>query len=241
MNELTLKLYSPLTADFLSDDAEYWSEDNITPLIGFDLAQYQGEIQQMVTARNSGDWDGNIMQYYHKEDGLAQKVIRAEIGIAVRNRELQGCTAVTVKEPLTADELSSLKDYLTGQYSDGWGESFEQQDIRVADGSLNVHFWQHGDFAFEVEQIQALSPVIQPPSRPKLPLQGHDRSIFAILARANRLLKSEGQTEKAMQMISQVLDSNSYDEALGIISDYVELEDTLHLSNLPKQNRGDAR
>ena len=38
-----------------------------------------------------------------------------------------------------------FKDWILGQNSDGLGEGFEQQDIEIDDGILNVHFWNSSD------------------------------------------------------------------------------------------------
>ena len=59
--------------------------------------------------------------------------------VSVKNVDgtLYGCTTLTLKEFLDTEELSELCEYITGQYSDGWGEGFEQRDIPVDGGTLN--------------------------------------------------------------------------------------------------------
>lgn len=60
--------------------------------------------------------------------------------------------------------------------------------------------------------------------KPKMELLGHDGNIFSIMGRASRLLKQAGMREKANEMFNRVTNSGSYDEALCIISEYVETE-----------------
>ena len=64
----------------------------------------------------------------------------------------------------------------------------------------------------------------QVPQKPKMELVGQDGNIFGIMGRASRLLKRAGQHEQADEMISRVTACGSYDEALNIISEYVETE-----------------
>lgn len=58
--------------------------------------------------------------------------------------------------------------------------------------------------------------------KPKAPIIGADRNIFNIIAIASRSLKNEGHYDLAKEMSSKVTRSNSYDEALNIIMDYVD-------------------
>ncbi len=60
--------------------------------------------------------------------------------------------------------------------------------------------------------------------KPKMRLLGQGGNIFAILGRASALLKESGQGDKAKEMFERVTGSSSYDEALRIVSEYVETE-----------------
>ena len=64
--------------------------------------------------------------------------------------------------------------------------------------------------------------------KPKMELLGQDGNIFGILGRASRLLKGAGQKDQADEMFRRVTSSGSYDEALCIISEYVDTELSSH-------------
>lgn len=59
---------------------------------------------------------------------------------------------------------------------------------------------------------------------PKCKLVGKDGNIFNLMGIASRTLKEAGVKEKADEMIQRITKSKSYDEALGIIMEYVEVE-----------------
>lgn len=64
-------------------------------------------------------------------DGPLEGVVTS-ITLKVVNLKIQ-TTAKTTRE-LTADELEQLKNYVIGQFSDGFGEGFEQCAFRVERG-----------------------------------------------------------------------------------------------------------
>lgn len=61
-------------------------------------------------------------------------------------------------------------------------------------------------------------------NKPKMDLVGHDGNIYFILGRASGLLKDAGMEQESKEMWNRVLDSKNYEEALHIISEYVETE-----------------
>ena len=87
--------------------------------------------------------------------------------------------------------------------------------------------------------VTEFKKLLNRPKKPKMPLIGQDGNIFAIMGRASRLLKNAGQSDKAKEMCDRVTASQSYSEALNIVSEYVETE--LSPSPTPKRDRGDAR
>ena len=238
---MQMKFYSPLTADFFPNDTEDlgddYSEYEGCPQDGHELLEYETAIRDAVE-NDTRDFGCDLMQYYHEDDSVRNKVVTAVPSVEVHGNKLCGCLTVELKEPLLDDEQTVLCNYISGQYSDGWGEGFEQRDIRVDDGTLAVHFWQEDGFKMTPErEMQQESATRE--TRPKMKLLGEDGNIFAIMGRASRLLKDIGQRDKAKEMCNRITASKSYAEALGIISEYVETELTPKTRNKP--NRGDAR
>ena len=86
------------------------------------------------------------MDYFDGSVAIKEKVVSAVPSVKESDGVLYGCTTLELKEYLETEELSELCEYLTGQYSDGWGEGFEQQEIQVDGGELHVHFWQPRDY-----------------------------------------------------------------------------------------------
>lgn len=238
---MQMKFYSPLTADFFPNEPDYedefYDEYEGYPQDGHELLEYETAIRDAVE-NDTRDFGGDLMQYYHEDDSVRGKVVTAIPSVEVHGNKLCGCLTVELKEPLLDDEQTVLCNYISGQYSDGWGEGFEQRDIRVDDGTLAVHFWQEDGFKM-TPSFEKIPKPEKNSLRPKMQLIGQDGNIFAIMGRASRLLKNAGQSDNAKEMCDRVTASQSYSEALNIVSEYVETE--LSPSPTPKRSRGDAR
>ena len=60
-------------------------------------------------------------------------------------------------------------------------------------------------------------------NKPDCPLIGTDGNIFNLVGIASRTLKRNGLSDEASEMTSKVYKSGSYEEALGIIGEYVNI------------------
>lgn len=159
--EMDYCLYSPLYLEMTYYDNEeydgmdYWS-DEVSAEEG---ARYLDEVSAAIEqckVRNKEET--GLMEYFECEDknlqkSILQKVSYANPTVTVMNNELYGVTEMKLKASLNRQELRELKDYFRGQYSDGWGESFEQREIKTADGELCVSFWRYGyDFYLDTKE-----------------------------------------------------------------------------------------
>ena len=62
-------------------------------------------------------------------------------------------------------------------------------------------------------------------SKPDCPLIGEDGNIFRIMGIASEALRENGMQEQAKEMRSRIFQCQSYDSALSIIGDYVNITD----------------
>ena len=232
-DKIEVEMLSPVMASFIPDHSDSVDWEDADSLEGSELVAYQETIAEKIAEVNrlstSGQEPGNLMMHFHGNDSVREKVECITMGVKEQEGVLYGCANLTLRKPLTPGEYVELEGYLRGQYSDGWGESLEQREIRVDGGELYLHFYVGAGSEFLI-QVKAPENGVQEkqpepkPSRPKLKLLGHDGNIFSILGDAARLLRRAGMSEQANEMEDRVYKSGNYYKALGIISEYVETE-----------------
>ena len=157
----TLKLYMPLIADLYERNEYGEFDDSSTLLEGNELRGYEAEIMAaLVKNRMPEETERGIMHWYDKPDNVNTKVRSAVFTVDSRGGELWGVAECRVAGELSDAELEILKEYISGQASDGWGEDFEQREILVENGcELYVHFWNSDEWSIQTEQ-ELFSPKI---------------------------------------------------------------------------------
>jgi len=122
------------------------TEDEPTELDNHTATGYADHIvAALMRERLSTETERGLMHYYDKNDSVEQKVKSCDFTAEVRDGRLWGVAECQVTGELTPKELYTLKEYISGQASDGFGEGFEQREIKVGDRELYAHLWSSKD------------------------------------------------------------------------------------------------
>ena len=232
--ELTaLKLYMPIGAELFEPDDDGNMPEEGGELSGAALADYRDAVAEALEAeRAPEEAERGIMRWYDGDDAVSAKVESAVFRAESRDGKLWCVAECQVRGTLAPAELDALKEHIRSQAVGGFGEGLESRPVSLGNGAeLCVHLWQPGGWFIRTERElfgnapgkAALSQT--PKERPKMELLGHDGNIFSILGRASRLLQAAGMGDEAKEMCDRVTNgANSYDEALQIVSEYVQTE-----------------
>lgn len=108
-----------------------------------DIAQFEEAICERLEAEQEED---EMTPYVGEQADIEDKLLYAEWTVENRNGNLYGKISCYFREPITEEETERLKDTITGQNSDGFGEGFEQHPIRVDSEDIYVSFWDYDDY-----------------------------------------------------------------------------------------------
>ena len=156
----TVKYYCPLLVQMEIDKYEEQNDgsDWLEPCDG---VRYLSEIQGAIDLDCYRAMKGKgLMEYFTDNENISTKVLSAFPSVEIIDGEIYGVMVTKQNEMLLPDEEEQFIDYMRGQFSDGWGEGFEQHPIKTSDGELYVSFWQSGKdyFLLPEEDFKSMFP-----------------------------------------------------------------------------------
>ena len=133
--------YCPLTAQL--HENEYGDMEDVGNEY---LRQYMYEIEEAVERDQSPDFE--MADYITDHPTANAKLIMAVWSVDMVDGTLYGRIDCRSAEAFTPEEIEAIKDGISGQNSDGFGEGFEQRPIKTDEGDLYVSFWHSGNDYF---------------------------------------------------------------------------------------------
>ena len=110
------------------------------------LSDYISEIEEKLEHEQNPDFE--IADYITDHPTANAKLKMARWSVEEIGGVLYGRIDCRSAEAFTPEEIEAIKDGISGQNSDGFGEGFEQREIHTDDGGLYVSFWQSGNDYF---------------------------------------------------------------------------------------------
>ena len=133
--------YCPLTGQI--HDAE---DGGMNDVDGRFLSDYISEIEEKLEHEQNPDFE--IADYITDHPTANAKLKMARWSVEEIGGVLYGRIDCRSAEAFTPEEIEAIKDGISGQNSDGFGEGFEQREISTDEGDLYVSFWHSGDDYF---------------------------------------------------------------------------------------------
>lgn len=121
----------------------YDSEGCDIDLAQEDIVRLEEEISEKLKVEQEGR---EMTPFVGEQANIEDKLIYAEWSVENRNDTLYGKISCYFSAPLSTEETERLKDAITGQNADGFGEGFEQRGIKTEDGEIHVSLWNHEEY-----------------------------------------------------------------------------------------------
>lgn len=133
--------YCPLTGQIHDEE-----DGGMNDVDGRFLSDHISEIEEKLEHEQNPDFE--IADYITDHPTANAKLKMARWSVEEIGGVLYGRIDCRSAEAFTPEEIEAIKDGISGQNSDGFGEGFEQREISTDEGDLYVSFWHSGDDYF---------------------------------------------------------------------------------------------
>ena len=104
---------------------------------------------ELIKAFNSYNKNEDLSKYLDKEYDITKKIKYIRLNL---DKDLKLVTNIVTNEDLTIREQNDMLDWMKGQFSDGWGEGFQQRPIK----SFKVTHDYKNDFSKSNDSIDKM-------------------------------------------------------------------------------------
>lgn len=134
--------YCPLKIQMSDKEyGDFYEADNEYAVMNEDA------VRERLQKEQDADLD-DIVDYFNGSESAREKLVSAKWDVENVNGELFGVIRTKLTEAFTPDEEQEWIDELIGQAADGFGEGFEQREIKTDDGEMYVSFWNDSEDYF---------------------------------------------------------------------------------------------
>ena len=139
---VTVDYYCPLKIRFADEEyADLVEADNCYAV------ENEESIREQLKWEQERDLN-DMADYFDGSESATAKLISAVWDVENAGGELYGVIHTKLREAFTPEEEQEWIGELIGQAADGFGEGFEQREIKTDDGEMYVSFWNDSEDYF---------------------------------------------------------------------------------------------
>ncbi len=172
-----MRFYMPLTVETCYEENESGEYEILLEKYEISPKILEGMEDELTTTLNKyasperlgKDYETQgLMAYYTEDDGVKEKIQDLHFNFEEVDGEMYGVATCHYTSTLHPGEMKSLKEYITGQASDGLGEGFEQYEFQVGDMEISVSFWNSDGWYLKSGEEMGFAPLEQALDEPQM-------------------------------------------------------------------------